>query len=46
MQMGMFRVVVAGNDILCIGDAHALHVGRRQFPHPLVGQLRRIVPVE
>ena len=46
MQVGMFRVVVPGDDILRIGDSHALHVGRCQFPHPIVGQRRRIVPVE
>lgn len=43
MQVGMFPVVVAGDDELCVADAHADQILRGDLDHPLVVELCRVL---
>ena len=46
MQMGVFGIGMAYYDILCVGNAHALHIFFGQRNHRFIGQLRRVVRME
>ena len=46
MQVGMLRIGVAHDEVLRIGNLHALHILPRQVEHQLIRHPRVIVGVE